>query len=314
MSQLELWKLSSRTLIKSLAVAREMQDAAFSRDGTTLVTAHDVGRQMQLWDISNRRLLHEFHGHADGVCAIAFSHDNQSIISAGRDATIRSWSVHDRMQSGVHLGHTGRIWNIALSPDGRQMASAGSDGTIKLWDTKPNRDFTKVPIVAPDCIVFAQDGLTLLALDAADPWYITSWDVHSGSLLRRSPIDLSRPTITRLWSAFSADGRRLAFVHQDGSVTLWNTATCSKEQRIYSAPGQAHHAFFLTGWPLPSDPETGSKIHLCGTSRASGLIPVPRNEIENVHLRGWRQRGRRPQRRASPLVGPGYRSIEIAFI
>ena len=121
-------------------------------------------------------------------------------------------------------------------PMGRQIASAGSDGTVKLWDIKPNRDFTKVPLVAPNCIAFAQDGQMLVTLDAPDPWYITSWDVHSGSLVKRNPIGLSRPTNTRRWTAFSPDGQRLVFVNQDGSVTLWNTATCRKEKRIYSYP------------------------------------------------------------------------------
>ena len=154
MAEIELWDLSGRTFVKSLPVAHGLQDGAFSHDGTKLATAHAAGRLVQCWEILSGRLLHEFRGHTDGVFAVVFSLDDQSIISAGADATIRFWSVADRMQNGLHLGHAGRIWNLALSPDGRQIASAGSDGTVKLWDAILSRDFTKVPIDAPCYVGF----------------------------------------------------------------------------------------------------------------------------------------------------------------
>ena len=135
--KLELRNVSSRTLIKSLPVAGELEDAAFSHDGTKLATAK--GRLVQFWDISSGRLLHEFRGHADGVFAVVFSLDDQSIISAGFDATIRIWSIADRMQSGVHLGHTGRIWNLARSPDGptNGISRQRRDGQALGYQTEP---------------------------------------------------------------------------------------------------------------------------------------------------------------------------------
>jgi eukaryotic-like serine/threonine-protein kinase len=282
--EIELWDLSTRTLIKSLPVAEELQGAAFSHDGKKLATAHAKGRLVQFWDIDDGRLLHEFRGHADAVSDVVFSPDDQSIISASRDATIRFWSVSDRMQNGHHLGHAGRIWNLALSPDGRQMASAGSDGTVKLWDAALSRGITKIPIDRhPFSFTFMEDSRNVMTLDVGDRLSIARWDVPSASLLKRLTIDL--PGRSKVyWLAVSNDGRRFALVRQDGSFTLWNTATLRQERLIYSAaPDTASYAAF-------SPDDRYLLIQYSVARRAlwdlvnQRLIPVPWDKIESVHF------------------------------
>ncbi len=280
---IELWNLSSRTLIKSLPVARAQQDAVFSHEGTMLATAHGGGHLVQLWDISSGRLLHEFRDHADGVLAVVFSLDDQSLISTSDDSTIRFWSIPKRMQDGLRLGHTGRVWNIALSSDGRQMVSAGRDGTIKVWNAEPNRDRIKLPIVNPSCFDFTKDGSTLISLDALDPWFIALWDFHSGSLVNRKQIILPQPTSARVWTALSADGQRLAFVNLDGSVTLWNTVTCRQERLDYPASGQANYAFFSADARYLYIQDGVERPSLWDLANQR-LIPVPWDRIKSVHF------------------------------
>jgi len=143
-----------------------------------------------LWDVAKRRLLREFAGHSEGVFFVAFSPDDQTIISGSGDRTIRFWDAATGTLRGTHQGHTGQVWSRSLSPDGRTIASAGADGTIKLWDAEPPRDHLQLPAVNPVRIAFLADGRSLTALELiGPPWRISRWDTHSGQLLGRIPLD-----------------------------------------------------------------------------------------------------------------------------
>ena len=68
-------------------------------------------------------------------------------------------------------------------------------------------------------------------------------------------------------------------------MTLWNTATCSKEQRIYFSPGTGSPRVVLTGWPpLRSDPRQGPKSISVGPRRAQRLFRFPGKYIQDVHF------------------------------
>ena len=188
---------------------------------------------VRLWDVSSGRLLREFQGHTEGAFSVTFSTHDQTIISAGDDGTIRSWYVATGTQRGVYLGHTGRVWNLALSHDGRTIASAGKDGTIKLWDSELPRDYGKLPIPEPASFIFLPNGQTLMILEAGLPWFIARWDVRSGSLLERKPLDL---TGYQYFQAFSRDGQMLAISLADGSLALWDATTGRRQYVLDKVP------------------------------------------------------------------------------
>ena len=67
--------------------------------------------------------------------SVAYSPDDQRIISGSDDYTIRIWDA----VAGVAIrkplkGHTQRVWSVAYSPDGRYIISGSGDLTIRIWD------------------------------------------------------------------------------------------------------------------------------------------------------------------------------------
>lgn len=157
-----------------------------------------------------------------------FSADGRTILSASRDETIRLWDVATGKERGVHLGHSGRVWNLAVSPDGQTIASAGQDGTVKLWDPEPPPNGFALPIPEPTDLEFSTDARTLLVLEVGSKWSLSRWDVHSGSLLDRKPLNL---TATNWMSAFSHDGRLLAIANEPDTITLCELET-GRRQRL----------------------------------------------------------------------------------
>ncbi|MBD2770512.1 WD40 repeat domain-containing protein [Hymenobacter sp. BT664] len=71
----------------------------------------------------------------NSVFAVAFAPTGAHLLTAGRDAQIRTWNVGaDYALAGMVPAHMYTINHLAFSPDGRFLSSCSLDKSIKLWD------------------------------------------------------------------------------------------------------------------------------------------------------------------------------------
>jgi len=121
------------------AKATRIVSAAFSRDGTLLVTGNQ-GEDVETWSVDNgKRLRIIEEAHLGEVSNVAYSPNGQKIVSAGFDGTVRLWP-NARGRELILFGHSGPVTAATFSHDGRQVLSSSEDGTIRLWDAEPYRD------------------------------------------------------------------------------------------------------------------------------------------------------------------------------
>jgi WD40 repeat protein len=102
-------------LLESLKINNSFWGGAiqFSKSGRWLaVTASNT---VELWDWHTRKLVRVLKGHSDFINGVAFTPDEQYLVSAGQDATTRVWRV-DNGNSMTLLAHGGD-W-IVYTPDG----------------------------------------------------------------------------------------------------------------------------------------------------------------------------------------------------
>ncbi|MGH9902366.1 MAG: WD40 repeat domain-containing protein, partial [Pyrinomonadaceae bacterium] len=196
-----------------------VRSAAFSPDGTLIVTAGDdstarVWREvggMWIWDTSL--------DHPDWVSDVEFSPDGKFVVTACKDGIARIWGVGSWEEVTWLDGHQGSITDTALSPDGTLIVTAGEDRTARVWRLVNGRwETLKVlkghtgPVQAA---AFSHDGAYMVTASrdgTARIWETGTWrqvqalDAHQ-SVLRGA--------------AFSPDGRMLVTAGENNLALVW---------------------------------------------------------------------------------------------
>ena len=166
-----------------------------------------------------------------GTVRASISPDEQKVISAGENGTVRIWQLK---------GQTLSEWNsidcepencepvkiARFSPNGQKLATAGAKGTVRVWNIQ-GKELTEFEQLNTEqgevkSIGFSPNG-KLMATTGADGT-IRLWNLNN---LSEKPeilglFDCTRQTNDVIWSVeFSPDGKKLACTGDNGTIGLW---------------------------------------------------------------------------------------------
>jgi WD repeat-containing protein 61 len=89
----------------------------------------------RILDLDSLEIKFTLGESTNSVFSVAYSLDGARLLTAGRDAQIRTWDVAaDYALAGTVPAHMYTINHLAFSSDGRYLASCSLDKSIKLWD------------------------------------------------------------------------------------------------------------------------------------------------------------------------------------
>ncbi|HUF05615.1 MAG TPA: caspase family protein [Aridibacter sp.] len=194
-------------------------------------------------------------GHPGGVSAFEFSPDARLAASGGMDGTVKLWDIRTRRVLRSLKGHDDSLRLIKFSQEGELLATVEERGSLLiLWEVATGRKKWEV-LLGGESVSFSPNSKLLVSEFGV-------WDVETGEMpefLGRPEIEGQQPDVGPI--AISPDGRSLAIVNADGSVSVWDPV---KEKELKSFEGHAGHtralAFSPDGTILASAGEDGKVI------------------------------------------------------
>jgi WD40 repeat protein len=113
-----------------------------------------------------------------------WSPDNQQLISASHDKTVKFWNSSTGCQIGQSCtGHTDTIHSLAIASDGSFIATASHDKTVRVWSTKTYQQIVE-PLKHPDvtvCVAISPNGALVASGNRSENLYL--WSI--GNMLQQ---------------------------------------------------------------------------------------------------------------------------------
>ena len=194
--------------------------AAFSSDGTRLVTAGD-DHTIRLWD-SKGKLLREFEEYPTWVRDIQFSPNGQYLASIGELSHTQDYINQvilfslNNSDKKIFIGNKHSSTDMHFSPNGQYFVTVGQDDIVKLFNLNGQKitEF-KADQNGVNKVKFGINSKVLAT--AGNDGTAKLWDI-TGKLL--VAFDGHQGKVNEV--QFSPDEQYLATAGDDGNAKLWN--------------------------------------------------------------------------------------------
>jgi WD40 repeat protein len=117
-------KLADKS-IRTIAINKQLGEMALGLSDNTI----------RILDLDNYQQKYLINAHELSVFSISYNPLNNHLISAGRDAQIKSWNSFDHygLEQSV-AAHMYAINSLSISPNMELFVSGSMDKSIKVWD------------------------------------------------------------------------------------------------------------------------------------------------------------------------------------
>jgi WD40 repeat protein/tetratricopeptide (TPR) repeat protein len=226
--------------LKDPAAGDGVQAAAFSPDGTWIVTAYR-GR-VKLSDARTGKVLLEWR--AGDATRVAVSPDGTRILTGGLDQTVRVWDARTAKLLLEAKGMMGYDSDIAFSPDGKRIVAGRGVGTTRVIDAQTGVVLLELkirPMVVNTfyvtmgvlCVAFSPDGTRIVTGGTTGVGEASVWDARTGAEL----LELKGHTGDVMSVAFSPDGERIITGSADGTAKVWDARTGTPRYQLEGFKG-----------------------------------------------------------------------------
>jgi WD40 repeat protein len=126
-----------------------------------------------------------------------------------------------------------KVQSLTFAPVGHVLAVAGDDSAVRLWNAASGSEVGTIEVESRSArtVAFSKDGAVLAVserLGRGEGGVVSIWDWRKPK--RLAVLEGHRAVINAL--AFSGDGSRLASGDSEGSVKVWDMATCQERMSV----------------------------------------------------------------------------------
>jgi WD40 repeat protein len=170
--------------------------------------------EIRILNTGDASLLGKLAGHTGAITDLAVHADNQRLLSAGADGTVRLWKLP--VASKPLQGHAAVIRGITSPASGTWTATWSEDKTLRFRDAAGNPVGQPATHQQPvTCAAPRHDAALLASGDAGG--VVSLWNTSSGALEGLLPAHQGAVHSVE----FSPNGTQLATAGADGIVRFW---------------------------------------------------------------------------------------------
>src|SRR5262249_35247196 len=235
-----------------LSGARErLVRAVFSPDGHFIAAAGEDGTA-RIWTVGGRRV--DVLVHDGPVRDVEFSPDGSRVVTASDDGTAGVWQVSSGIEGAALRGHAERVNRAIFTPDGSHVITASNDGTVRVWDVDTANKSLEP---ADDLQLTAANAPNSTTGTPSRPAFTPDWRLFATAVGPETRVVEARSgrTVATLrdrgristGAAFSADGRRLLVIYDDGHARVWRVGSWTKQALVRGSGYDAFGSLSPTG-------------------------------------------------------------------
>ena len=214
------------TSVKCLALAPDGRMVASSAASVSSNVARmyqkaeglSLDNSIKLWDVEKTKESTALVGHSSSVSVLAFSSDDETVLSASDDHSVRLWDTASGEELCRLTGHSNAVRCLSLSPDGHRAVSGSADGTLRVWNLDSGTELGVLsghdrPVTD---VAVSPDGKC--AVSAGEDSTIRLWDLDTFREARMFKGHVAATACIRM----AQNGRKVVFAGRDYSLRVWD--------------------------------------------------------------------------------------------
>jgi WD40 repeat protein/serine/threonine protein kinase len=197
---------------------------AWSPDGKMLAVGDSQPGVLDIWNPSERTLLHSARAHGHRISGLAWSPDGRHLASCS-NFHFKIWDTGTWTSTIDRMAHSGSVHSLAWSPDGERLATGADDSTVKVWEAATGNpvNVLRGHVDHVHAVAWSPTGDRLYS--ASDDGTVKLWSAFATQDFR--PVGGGRPAV------WSPDNQRLVGTgYEPGTVRVFDSKTGALEREI----------------------------------------------------------------------------------
>ncbi len=176
-------------------------------------------------------------GHSAGINSVAFSPDEQRILTGSSDGTVKLWDLKGHELQSFRMS-VGGINSVSFSPDGQRILAGGAGENAKLWNLE-GQELQPFPTKVLS-LVYSSDGQKVLVGNPSSE--VLLFDSAGQKLQSYEGYQFGNSLV-----AFTSDGQQLLTGSYDWTATLWDLEGNKLKSFFEEAEGLNYMTFSSNG-------------------------------------------------------------------
>lgn len=220
LGQLLVWEWKSESyILKQQGHYYDVNCLAYSPDSQLLATGADDNK-IKVWNVSSGFCFVTFPEHTSAVTALHFTANNNCLLSASKDGTVRAWDLFRYRNFRTFTTPSSRQFLSLTADQSGEVICAGTDDTFEIfvWSMKTGRllDVLSGHEGAIHGLMFSPTN-AILASSSSDKT-VRLWDVFEG----KGSVETFQHVHDVLTVVYRPDGKQLASSTRDGLISFWD--------------------------------------------------------------------------------------------